>query len=79
MNDIKSIIAIVTKFAFVGFKILWYLSARNKVHTMHLLARMQEVEDTNLTKDDSTDTTMLAYTYKKHEYEKNKDARVARF
>ncbi len=46
---------------------------------MCLLRRMQEVEDTNFTKDDSTNTTMLAYTYKKHEYEKDKDACVARF
>jgi hypothetical protein len=40
---------------------------------------MQEVENTNLSKDDSIYTTMLAYTYKKHEYEKDKNAHVARF
>lgn len=45
---------------------------------MCLLTKMQEVEDTNLVEDDSIDTTMLAYTYKKHEYEKDKDAHVAR-
>ncbi len=49
------------------------------MHTIRLLTRMQEVENTNLSKDDSIYTTMLAYTYKKHEYEKDKNAHVARF